>query len=69
LKETGTVKWFNDTRGFGFIEREELDDLFVHYSDIKQVGNGRRTLHDGQLVEFEVGRGPKGPIALNVEAK
>ncbi len=61
----GTVKFFNDQKGYGFITRDEGDDLFVHYSSI--VGSGRRTLLDGQQVEFEVGEGPKGPEASNVQ--
>ena len=66
MKETGTVKWFNEAKGYGFIEREELPDVFVHYSNIK--GNGFKTLKEGQEVELEVGQGPKGPQALNVVA-
>lgn len=61
---TGTVKWFNDTKGFGFIEREEGADVFVHYRAIN--GDGRKTLHDGQQVTFEVVDGAKGPQAENV---
>ncbi|MDH4169168.1 MAG: cold shock domain-containing protein [Acidimicrobiia bacterium] len=61
----GTVKFFNDQKGYGFITRDDGDDLFVHYSSI--VGSGRRTLLDGQQVEFEVGEGPKGPEASNVQ--
>lgn len=61
----GTVKFFNDEKGYGFITREDGDDLFVHYSNI--VGSGRRTLLDGQRVEFEIGDGRKGPEATNVQ--
>lgn len=63
-QETGTVKWFNNSKGFGFIEREEGDDVFVHYSDI--VGDGFRSLTEGQRVEFTVTEGEKGPKAQNV---
>jgi len=63
-RETGTVKWFNDDKGFGFIERESGDDVFVHFSSIR--GDGYKTLNDGQKVEFTVGDGQKGPQALDV---
>ena len=66
MKEQGTVKWFNEAKGYGFIAREERSDVFVHYSDIQ--GNGFKTLKEGQEVEFDVGSGPKGPQALNVTA-
>ena len=62
---TGTVKFFNDQKGFGFISRDGQDDLFVHFSNI--AGSGRRTLLDGQNVEFEVGEGRKGREAINVK--
>lgn len=62
--ETGTVKWFNETKGFGFIERENGPDVFVHFSAIK--GDGFKTLTDGQKVEFTVTNGQKGPQAENV---
>ncbi len=62
--ETGTVKWFNNTKGFGFIERAEGDDVFVHYSDI--TGDGFRSLNQGQQVEFTVVDGEKGPKAQSV---
>ncbi|MFP3905275.1 MAG: cold-shock protein [Armatimonadota bacterium] len=60
----GTVKWFNDSKGYGFIEREQDDDVFVHYSAI--VGEGYRTLTEGAEVEFEVEQDEKGPRAENV---
>lgn len=56
----GTVKWFNQVKGFGFIEQEGGDDLFVHKSQVEG------TIRDGDTVEFEVGEGPKGPNAVNV---
>jgi len=60
----GKVKWFNEKKGFGFIEREEGDDVFVHFSAIK--GEGFKTLSEGQAVEFEVIQGDKGPQAADV---
>ena len=63
-KTTGTVKWFNETKGFGFIEREDGPDVFVHFSAIQ--GDGFKTLADGQKVEFDVTDGQKGPQAENV---
>lgn len=60
----GTVKFFNDQKGFGFISRDDGDDVFVHFSNIE--GTGRRTLHDGQKVEFEIAQGRKGPEAVGV---
>lgn len=63
-RETGTVKWFNDSKGYGFIERNHGDDVFVHYSAIS--GAGYRTLVEGQKVEFTVVEGPKGLQAENV---
>jgi cold shock protein len=61
---TGTVKWFNAEKGYGFIEREDNDDVFVHYSAIQT--SGYRTLEEGQRVEFDVGPGKKGEEAQNV---
>ena len=63
-KEQGTVKWFNNVKGFGFIERESGDDVFVHYSAI--VGEGYKELQEGQRVEFVVTQGEKGPQAQQV---
>ena len=60
----GTVKWFNEAKGFGFISPEQGEDVFVHFSAIE--GDGFRTLADGDQVEFEVTRGPKGLAAANV---
>ena len=62
--ETGSVKWFNDEKGFGFIARENGDDVFVHFSAINS--DGRKTLIEGQQVSFEVVEGQKGPQAGNV---
>jgi CspA family cold shock protein len=64
---TGTVKWFNESKGFGFIEQESGEDVFVHFSEIQ--GEGFKTLNDGQAVEFEVTQGPKGAQASNVHAR
>jgi CspA family cold shock protein len=61
---TGTVKWFNGSRGFGFISREGGDDVFVHHSAIQ--GEGFCNLEEGQKVEFGIEAGPKGPRAANV---
>ena len=62
----GTVKWFNGDKGYGFIEREEGDDVFVHYSAI--LGEGFRNLDEGQQVEFTIEQGPKGLQAASVTA-
>ncbi|MBU4194169.1 MAG: cold-shock protein [Actinobacteria bacterium] len=62
--ESGVVKWFNPEKGFGFIERESGDDVFVHFSDI--VSEGYRTLEEGDAVSFEVAEGDRGPKATNV---
>lgn len=63
-KEQGTVKWFNGSKGYGFIEREEGEDLFVHYNSI--IGDGYRNLEEGQRVEFTVVQGQKGLQAQDV---
>ena len=60
----GTVQWFNNTKGYGFIGRENGPDVFVHYTGI--VGEGYKTLNEGDRVEFEIIQGPKGPQAGNV---
>jgi CspA family cold shock protein len=60
----GTVKWFNDSKGFGFLEQEDGGDVFVHFSAI--AGNGFKSLSEGDAVEFEVVKGPKGLQAANV---
>lgn len=60
----GTVKWFNDTKGFGFIQQDGGQDVFVHQTDI--VMDGHRTLEAGEHVEFEITQGPKGPKAVKV---
>lgn len=66
-RETGTVKWFNNDKGFGFIQREHGDDVFVHFRAIKNNNGGYRTLREGQQVMFDVMQGQKGPQAENVE--
>ena len=65
-REIGTVKWFNDAKGYGFISRESGDDVFVHFSAIE--GDGFRTLREDQRVEFSVEQGPKGLQAVQVRA-
>jgi cold shock protein len=60
----GQVKWFNSSKGYGFIGRKDSPDVFVHYTAI--VGEGYRTLTDGDVVEFQIVQGPKGPQASNV---
>jgi CspA family cold shock protein len=64
MRYTGTVKWFNEAKGYGFIRREEGPDVFVHYSNI--TGTGFRTLKEDDKVEFEVSEGPKGLQAIKV---
>jgi CspA family cold shock protein len=65
MRFAGKVKWFNESKGYGFIEREDGADVFVHYTNI--VGKGFRTLKENEEVEFEVNEGPKGLQAVNVE--
>lgn len=64
VKEKGTVKWFNGAKGYGFIQRSTGEDVFVHFSAIQE--NGYRTLNEGETVEFELLKGPKGFLAANV---
>lgn len=61
---SGTVKWFNEKKGYGFIEQEDGQDVFVHFSGI--TGSGFKTLQEGDRVTFDVEQGPKGPAAVNV---
>lgn len=63
--ETGVVKWFNSSKGYGFITRDEGEDIFVHYRSIE--GEGFKTLEEGDKVQFEVGEGPKGLQANKVK--
>ena len=65
MRLTGKVKWFNEAKGFGFIQQDGGTDVFVHYSNI--MGKGFRTLKENDDVEFEVNEGPKGLQAVNVE--
>ena len=64
MKEQGTVKWFNNEKGYGFISRNSGDDVFVHHTAIQ--GSGFKSLNEGDSVEFEVAKGPKGLQAQNV---
>ena len=64
MAEQGTVKWFSNEKGYGFISREGAEDVFVHFSAIE--GEGYKTLNEGQAVEFEIVDGPKGKQAANV---
>lgn len=61
---TGTVKWFNSQKGYGFIKTDDDKELFIHYTEIK--GEGYKTLEEGQTVEFSISEGKKGPIASNL---
>ncbi|ROS01123.1 putative cold-shock DNA-binding protein [Sinobacterium caligoides] len=65
MSTTGTVKWFNETKGFGFIEQENGPDVFAHFRSIN--GTGFKTLVEGQKVKFDVTQGQKGPQAENIE--
>ena len=64
MRKTGRVKWFNNTKGYGFIQQDGGEDVFVHYSAIQE--QGFKSLDEGQPVEFEVAQGPKGPQAEKV---
>ena len=66
MREQGTVKWFNASKGFGFIQRQSGEDVFVHFSAIQS--EGYKSLNEGQAVEFEVTKGPKGLQAEQVHA-
>ena len=67
MRISGSVKWFNDEKGFGFLTRDDGEkDVFVHFSAIQDEGYGRRSLAEGQKVEFDVVQGQKGPAAENV---
>ena len=66
MRTTGKVKWFNDAKGYGFIEQDSGEDVFVHFSAIE--ANGYRSLEENQKVEYSVTQGPKGPQAAQVRA-
>ena len=65
--QPGTVKWFNEAKGFGFLQRDGDPDVFAHYSNI--VGGGFKSLREGQTVSFTIGEGQKGPQAENIETQ
>jgi CspA family cold shock protein len=65
MSAEGTIKWFNEKKGFGFIQQDNGQDIFVHYSSI--MGDGFKTLAEGQRVRFDIEEGAKGPKAINVE--
>ena len=67
VRKDGTVKWFSNQKGYGFIQKDDGNDIFVHFSAIES--EGFKTLGQGQDVEFEISEGPKGPQAANVTAK
>jgi len=66
MRTTGTVKWFKDEKGYGFITREDGDDVFVHHSAIQDDSGSFKTLNEGDQVEFDVVQGQKGPAAENL---
>ncbi|BFK81747.1 cold shock domain-containing protein [Clostridium baratii] len=63
---TGVVKWFNEEKGYGFISCDDGNDVFVHYSQVKEQGNDK-DLHEGENVTFDIEEGKKGPMAVNVQ--
>ncbi len=63
---TGIVKWFNQEKGYGFISADDGNDVFVHFSNIKEEGNNK-DLHEGESVSFDITEGQKGPMAINVQ--
>lgn len=63
---TGVVKWFNEEKGYGFISCDDGNDVFVHYSHVKEQGNNK-DLHEGENVTFDIEEGKKGPMAVNVQ--
>ncbi|GAA0069701.1 cold shock domain-containing protein [Clostridium sardiniense] len=63
---TGIVKWFNQEKGYGFISCDDGNDVFIHYSNVKEEGNNK-DLHEGESVSFDITEGQKGPMAINVQ--